>query len=243
MPTATLLLAGIVSILTGVVFASVALAIGRRPTPREMRRANLTFGLWWGLLGAYLVVQGAVTVVAAYDALTLDAYLATRLLIIPLLAGAVGCLMHHLVYLYTGSERWSAAAGLAYAPIGGLLAYATFGTAQELRVSEWLVTLDDSGAPYRLAYVLVGIPPILGSLAYLALLRRVQDPLQRMRVWLVSLSIIAYVGSGLAARLAATDAVKVVTLVGLGIAAASLVLVAYHPPRALVAWVAGRREA
>lgn len=233
MPTTTLLVAGAVSIATGLAFAFVAMVITRRPTPADVRIGNLTLGLWWGLLGAYLCLQGALTIVASYDALTLEVYLATRALIIPLLCGAVASLVHHLSFLYTGNARLSGRLALIYVPIAALFAYATFAIPQTLEVSPWLIGLDDSHPLYRLTYALVGLPPILASFAYLALLRRVSDPLQRMRVWLVSLTIAAYVGSGLVARLTATDTVKFVTLVGFGLAAAGLVLVAYQPPRAL----------
>lgn len=233
MPSASLLVAGAVSVLTGFAFLFVAGQIARRDVATDMRAGNRTLALWWGLLGAYLLLQGGLTTAAAYGALTLDVYLASRALAIPLLCAACASLVHHLVFLYTGDRRRSAWIAFLYAPVFLLFLYATFGQPQTLRVSTWLVGLDDTGAAYRLTYALVGLPPILASLAYLRLLRHVKDPLARFRIRLVALTIAAYVGSGLAARLAADDLTKLVTLVGFGLAAAGLVLLAYNPPRRL----------
>lgn len=233
MPSASLLVAGAVSVLTGIAFLFVALQIAQRAVATDMRAGNRTLALWWGLLGCYLLLQGVLTAFAASDALTFDVYLASRVLAIPLLCAACASLVHHLVFLYTGDRRRSAWAALLYVPVFLLFVYATFGQPQTLRVSAWLVGLDDSGTPYRLTYAFVGLPPILASLAYLRLLRHVTDPLARFRIRLVALTIAAYVGSGLAARLAAGDLTKLVTLVGFGLAAAGLVLLAYNPPRRL----------
>lgn len=243
MPTTTLLTAALVSVLTSLAFLVVALQISRRATSPDLRAANRSLGLWWGLLGAYLLLQGVLTAMAAYDALTLGTYLATRALAIPLLCGAAAALVHHLLFLYTGNARLSGGLSLLYVPIALLFAYATYAQPQTLHVSAWLVGLDDSSPAYRLTYALVGLPPILASLAYLGLLRHTSNPLVRFRVRLVSLTLATYVGGGLAARLAASDAVKFLTLVGFGLAAAILVLIAYNPPRALRARLEGGKRA
>lgn len=235
MPVTTLLVAGTSSIVTGLAFGYVALAIQRRLTSPDTRLANLTLSTWWGLLGIYLALHGALTVLAGYSSLSLEVYLALRIVMIPLLCGSVASLVHHLVFIYTGNPRLSKGLAAVYIPITILFAYATFASPQTLHVSAWLVSLDDSAPAYALTYALVGIPPILASFAYLALLRSVKDPVLRMRIWLVSLTIASYIGSGLAARLSSSDGVKFVTLVGFGFAAAILVLVAYHPPPKLLA--------
>ena len=233
MVTASLLVAGGVSILTGLAYGYVAFKVARRRLSADAHTANLTLALWWGLLGAYLLIQGALTVLAGLDALTFGAYLASRVIIIPLLCGSVAALIHHMTYLYTGNAPRSAALAAIYIPIAILFAYATFAQPQELRISPWLISLDDSSLVYRLVYILVGVPPILACVAYYALLRRVREPVLRFRIRLVSISIGLYIAGGLAARLTAGDAVKFVTLVGFGSAAAALVLLAYRPPDAI----------
>lgn len=239
MPVATLALAGTVSMMTGLAYAYVARVVAQRDTSRDTRAASLSLALWWGMLGAYLLVQGALTIVASFGALTSDAYFASRILAIPLLCGGVAALVHHLTYLYTGNRKLSNALALVYVPIALLFAYATWTAPHQLTVSSWIVELDDSSPAYKLTYLLVGLPPIVASIAYYALLRRIQDPVRRYRVRLVSLTIAAYIGSGLVARLGASDLFKFVTLVGFGLAAAIMVLLAYRPPRVVLARLQG----
>ena len=227
----TLATAGGVSIATGLAFGVVARAVSRRAVAPENLIARRAHAAWWLALGAYLVLQGALTLVAAADALTLGTYLASRVIAIPLLCAATWGITFYLVHLYTGSARLAVPLGLMYAGVAALFFWATFGGAgQELRVEPWLVGLDDDAPAYRAIYVLVGLPPILASLAFLTLLPRLDTREQRYRVVLLAGSILAYVGSGLAARLAADDAIVFATLVPLGLAAGVASVAAYHPP-------------
>jgi hypothetical protein len=230
--TLTLLAAGILGLATGLAFAYVAHAVTRRPASPENRPAQLGHATWWLGLGAYLVLQGGLTVLAAFDALSGDAYVASRLLAIPLLCACVWGITFYLTFLYTGRNQAGVWLGIAYALVAAVFFYATFGQGPlTMRKAQWVIEIDDSSPLYRIVYVLVGAPPILASLAYLSLLRRVRDPAQRRRILLVAGSILAYVGSGLAARLAASDLVIFVTLVLFGGGAALMSLAAYrtHP--------------
>lgn len=228
---ASLLLSGVLSILTGASFGLVARAIHRRPTTAAAVRARRAHATWWGALGAYLVLQGALTAAAAYDALGSDAYLASRALAIPLLCAATWGITSYLLYLYTGRSGSFAWVGAFYGLVALVFAYATITGPRSLQVDEWNIGLDDSGLIYLLVYPLVGVPPIVASLAYLGLLRRIEDPAQRYRIVLTAGSILLYVGSGLAARLASTDGLFFVVLVAFGLGAAAASLAAYYPPR------------
>lgn len=230
---ATLLAAGAISIAMGVAFGLVAREVGRRGAGGShaiARRAHVT---WWAALGSYLVLQGALTMLAGANALDERSYAASRVIAIPLLCASVWGISTYLVYLYTGRERAGRVLGWAYAAVGALFAYVTFaGGMPRILIHEWTIGLDDTAPGYRIVYLLVGLPPIVASIAYLALLRRTSDPVQRYRIKLVGGSILAYVASGLAARLAENDVLIFVTLVLLGGGAAVASVAAQFPPRA-----------
>lgn len=230
MVVGTLAAAGAVSAATGVAFLTVARAVWQRPPSPEHASAHRGHVAWWSGLGIYLVLQGALTAAAATGSLSLGVYLASRVLAIPLLCGSAWGISFYMAYLLTGrpdAGRWLA---LGYALVAAAFIFATYGTPQSLVVKRWIVSLDDRGALYRAVYVLVGLAPVVGSLAYLSLLRRITDPLRRYRIVLVGGSILAYVGSGLATRLVASDLVVFLSLVVLGLAAASASVLAHYPP-------------
>ncbi|HEX2066348.1 MAG TPA: hypothetical protein VHI93_05995, partial [Candidatus Thermoplasmatota archaeon] len=135
------------------------------------------------------------------------------------------------VFLYTGSRRGGRLLAALYVLVAAAFFHATFVERPPLEVRPWLVGFEDSSLLYRSVYALVGLPPIVASLAYLSLLRHTQDPAQRRRVLLTSLGILAYVGGGLAARLADDDLVVFLTLVPLGLLSAAATLMAHTPPR------------
>lgn len=230
MSASTLALAGGLSIVTGVSFAFVARAVSHRLATDARRLARRAHAAWWLCLGAYLVLQGALTILAGAGRVSLDTYLASRILAIPLLCGAVWGLTFYLAFLYTGRTGAALPLAVLYAVAAAAFYYATFSVPQTLSVRTWLIEVDDSGALYRIVYALVGLPPILASLAYFALLRRAREPEQRYRIALLGGSILAYLGGGLAARLFADDTVIFVTLVVFGLGAAAASLAAYHPP-------------
>jgi len=237
MAVLTLVAAGAISVAAGLSFLFVARAVSHRDASGDRLFARRAHTLWWGGLGAYLLSQGTFTLLAAFDALDPRLYIGSRVLIIPVLCAATWGITFYLTYLYKGSARavWPLAA--LYALVAALFYYATYGGApQSMTVEAWLVTLDDDSTLYRLVYALVGLPPIVASFAYLGLLRRVKDREQRYRIVLVSSAILLYVGSGLAARLAASDVVIFLTLVVFGLAAAGMSLAAYYPP----VWVRAR---
>ena len=232
----TLLISGALLVVTGASFALVGRAVRRHPAGERHRVGLLGAVAWWWGLAAYLLLQGSLTLWAGAYGLPVEAYLASRLASVPLICGAAWGITFHLVYLYTGSRRAGAALGVLYALTAVLFLYATFThEPRALSGDRWNVTLEggDADPLVRIVYVLVGVPPIAASLAYLSLLRRAEDPLQRWRILLVAGSILAYVGSGLAARLALGDAPKLATLAVLGLAAAAAALAAYYPPRAV----------
>lgn len=231
MPSPTLLTSGVVSIVAGVSFLFVARAVSQRDAtgPRLLaRRAHMT---WWGGLALYLLTQGALTLAAAADALSAGVYVGSRVVMIPVLCAATWGIAFYLTYLYTGDARAARPLAAFYALVALVFFYATYSVPQSLTVERWIITLDDSSTLYKLVYALVGLPPIVASVAYLLLLRRVKGLEQRYRILLAASAILLYVASGLAARLSANDAIIFATLVPLGFLAAGISLAAYYPPR------------
>jgi hypothetical protein len=226
----TLALAGGLSIVTGLAFAIVARAVSQRMATEDRRLARRAHAAWWLCLGAYLVLQGALTILAGTGRATIDLYLASRIVAIPLLCASVWGLTFYLVFLYTGSTRAAIPLGVLYAAAAAVFFYATFSVPQALIVRTWLIGIEDSGPLYRFVYAIIGLPPILASVAYFGLLRRARQPEQRYRIALLGGSILAYIGSGLAARLFASDAAIFATLVVMGLGAAAASLAAYYPP-------------
>ncbi|MBI4393921.1 MAG: hypothetical protein HY556_09025 [Euryarchaeota archaeon] len=235
----TLAFAGALSIVTGVAFVMVGRAVHARPVSDESRLARFGAAAWWWALGAYLVLQGSVTVVAAQDALTLEMFLLSRVVANPLLCISVWGITYYLVHLFTGSKKAAIALGALYATVLGIFFISTFESGRTLRVDPWIVGLDPGGDLQRVVYVMVGLPPILSSIAYLSLLTQVTEPLQRYRIVLVAGTILGYIGSGLVAFLGTDDTLKFVVLVVFGMGAAAASLLAYYPPRFVVRWLGG----
>lgn len=150
---------------------------------------------------------------------------------IPLLCAAVWGISTYLLHLYTGDRHWPLMLAIFYTLVAGLFFFVTFGQGdRELETGTWVLGYDDSAPLYRLVYVLVGAPPLVASIAYLALTRRTQTYAQRYRILLGGASILLYVGMGLIARLAAPDFVIFLTLVPLGALAAVAAVLARYPP-------------
>lgn len=231
MATATLVVAGSVSVLTGLAFALVGRAVALRSATGGRTLARGAHATWWLALGCYLVVHGGLTLAAGLDALDDGFYLATRAVLIPLLCAATWGITFYLVYLYTGRTRAATPLAVLYSAVAAAFFYATFAGRPAIVRGEWTLGLDDAAPLYTVVYALVGLPPILASAAYLLLLRRAHTVEQRYRILLVAGSIFAYVASGLAARYAHHDALIFVTLVVFGLGAALASLAAYYPPR------------
>lgn len=234
--SATLAVSGVTQLAAGVAYVLVARRLARRRVEGESALAAGAFVAWWGALGAYMLLWGVLTVVASGGYAPLGLFLGLRVVSVPLLMVSVAGLTFHVAYLWTGRR------GL-FLPIAGF--YALCGIAffaltfveppTRVNVGAWLVELSRPGGTPLLnrLYVAIGLPPILASLAYGSLYRRVHEPIQRYRVALVAGSIFLWVASGLAARVAAGDFLKFFTLTVLGLAAAAAVVLAYYPPPGL----------
>lgn len=246
MVAGTLALSALLQLLTAASFLRVGATLRRRAVSGEKRRAALAFVAWWWGVAAYLVVQGFLTMLAAAGVAPLPLYVAAHVASAPLLAASVWGIAFYVLYLFTGWERLALPLGAFYAACG--VAYVAllpwYGVRAPL-VSAWLVGLEYArplDARYSLVLAAFALPPILGSLAYLSLVPRLATRAQKYRATLVSLGILAWLGSGLVVRLGSNDLAKAVNLTIVGLLTALTVLAAYHPPRRVARWLAEPEE-
>lgn len=232
----TLAVSGLTQLVAGVAYVVVARRLASRRVEGDARLASRAFVAWWGALGAYMLLWGTLTLSAAFGYASLGLLLGLRVVSVPLLMASLGGLTYHVLYLFTGRRGLFVPVAAFYA-LGGLAYFAlTFlEPPAEVRVGAWTVEPTRPGGTPLLnrLYVALGLPPILASLAYGALYARVREPMQKYRVALVAGSLFLWVGSGLAARVAAGDFAKFFTLTVMGLAAALAVVLAYYPPPGL----------
>lgn len=239
----TLALAGVTQLIVGGAFALVGNRLRKRPVAEAARGPTLAFAFWWLGLAVYLVLQGALDVAAVAGWAPLEAHLGIRLFSGPLLCAAVAGLAYHILFILTGRRALAWPVGVYYAVAA--VAYDALilvGHPAGVLAADWQVDLVPAPATTdpRWGAVLasIGLPVILCSIAFLVLARRVVSREQRMRANLVGSSMLLWVGSGLLAQLAGTNAEKFVTLVVFGLAAAILVFIAYYPPGPVRRWIA-----
>lgn len=234
MPEGSLAVTAAVHFATAASFAAVAIAVARR-TGSGSHQAGAAFAVWWGGLAGYLGLQGLLLATAALSRPSFQAFLWSRLAAIPLLCAAAGGLTYYILYLLTGRAWLRVPVALLYLATAAAFHVVTFVPQPTgLRQTPWTIELELASAPaLKLAvYAAVGLPPILGSGALLWTSRRMERP-QRYRARLVGAAILAYVGSGLAAFTTGGQALQMLVLLGMGLVAAVLVLVAYFPPQRL----------
>lgn len=227
--------------------AGLYLAIGRHAarssfTPEGQSGARL-FRFWWWGLGAMSALTGAQGLLAAFwnDAPWIGLAAATTQFLYVLGACAsLWGLMCYLWFLYTGSLRatpfFAFFYGLVYVAAGASLAWQRVSGFEPYEYAvgiRYAMPLPDSGLIYSLFYSLLLLPQILVAVLYLALYRRVGDRQARLRVVLVSASLLVLLVLTYAAGasghsfdawwLSAQQALVLLTSAG--------VLLAHRPPR------------
>lgn len=187
------------AVVLAVALTSAALVVRRRRLQERQPRPARWFAAWWLLLGAawatwavdtWLVdaARGSGGALAAID-------LALSSIYFLLILMAFASLFGYLLYLYTGREgiAWISLAVygvLALALIGMLVLSHPAGTS--------VVTGIDAArfGPYQAAAdavrVALLLPAVLAALALVLVPRRIEDPVVRHRVLLVSASLFLY---------------------------------------------------
>jgi hypothetical protein len=238
----TLALAGAVQLVTAASFIAVGARLRRRWVSPRDRLANQALVAWWWGLAAYMLMQGAFGLAGAVGWTSLSAYVASRALAGLLICFAAWGLAYHILFLFTGWRRLAIPLGLYYAVVA--VAYdRSILNHHPLAVvaGDWevlLVFASPLADPLWTAVLAsVGLPPVLGSLAYLTLLRKVEMREQRYRIILVATSIILWVTTGFAAQVGGGPFLKYLTVVVFGLLASIVVFAAYFPPAPVRRWL------
>src|SRR5688500_13193417 len=233
---------GFVLLLTAVAFAAVGHRFHSRPVGTANLAARTAFVTWWWAFAAYLAGQGFLDVAAAYGYAPLQAHFAFRLMVGPLLSLAAWGLAFHIVFLWSGRGGWAFGLAAYYAAAAGFYdALVWLGSPNAVVVTDWAAALSydvpPSGLLWNATLATIGLPLVLGSAAYLGLLREVADREQRYRIMLVGGSLLVWVVSGFAAEVAGSTTVRFVAIVVLGLLTSGAVVAAYHPPGPIARWL------
>lgn len=230
---------GLVTLGVNFVAALVCLGIGislaRRKPQGPARRASIAFSVWWIALAVDMLLNNAPKTLVLAGFAPPPLIVAVTYAVVAAMSLMFWGLVYYLVYLFTGREG-------AFWPVTIFYAI-TFVLATTFIASLHPVGATPSGGiayanqPSAVAALLWGasilLPPILGSLAYGALVFRVKDAFRRYRIALVSTSMFLWFTTALVANApgASSDlragglAVGLLALLGLALA--------YFPPAAL----------
>lgn len=238
----TLALSSALAAVSAATFLHVARSIARRPASPEMRAPARWFAAYWIGAAIFAAIAGVQILVAMAGYTPTALFVATRTAMTLVGSAALAALLAYLLFLYTG-RRLLVQSGALYAGVGLLAAFETLALEPTgVRVGAWHVELTfarEPGLGALLALLLVFVPPLAGAIAYAALWPRVQSPAGRWRIGLVSASLFLWYTGQLASRIASDDLWMFLTRPILGLAVASLTLVAFSPP----AWLRARWDA
>ncbi len=237
MTATTLVASGLISLAMASVYAYVGVRLTQREVAVEARHAVYMFGLWWFALAGLTGLTTARTLLAAAGIVHLGLFVVVTYVNLFLLAIALLGLVYYLVYLFSGRHDTLAPVTACYLVFFFLLA-ATVSSATPVGVdvTGWDASLTfeapPTGTVIQAVLLLFLGPPLVGALAYMSQLFRVEDRTQRYRIGLVSASIVLWFGSAYGVSLlGAGDALWWTIgskLIGLG--AALTILAAYLPP-------------
>ncbi|MEA3165442.1 MAG: hypothetical protein QOJ26_294 [Thermoplasmata archaeon] len=194
------LLATFLSFLSAAGFLLVGRTIQRRDVSPAMRIGQDAFVVWWYALALATVLGTAGQLRFFHD---LDAFLTLTVVLLLILCVGLCGLLFYLVFLFTERRSLLAPMAVGYAFFFIFLTWFIFsGHPTGVETTKWgpMLTYDEpiDQGPVALTALLLFIgPQIIASAGYLALYWKVDDPLLRRRILLVSLSIIAWFGSSL----------------------------------------------
>ncbi|MEA3199411.1 MAG: hypothetical protein QOE90_839 [Thermoplasmata archaeon] len=243
----TLAVEGLVQLATLASFAFVGNVLRARgshePGAGVATRAIVAW--WWGL-GAYLGMLGALDLLAFVGFAPYALHLAARIVGVALLALCAWGFSTYVLYLYGGPSRALFRLTAIYGALAALAFYAEtwIDHPTGVVVSAWASGLAPPADPRLLqgVYAFFAIPLVASILAYASLFVRVREPLQRYRIALVSSSLLAWVVGGFVGA-SSGGAAEFVAVTLLGLLAAGAVVLAYHPPRWVLARIDPESEA
>ncbi|HUR26520.1 MAG TPA: hypothetical protein VM327_10955 [Candidatus Thermoplasmatota archaeon] len=194
------ILAMSLSVFSALGFLLVGRTIQRREVSPRMRIGQHAFVVWWYAL-AFTTAVGALATLSPFH--HLEAFLALTVLTLLILCVGLCGLLFYLVFLFTERRSLLVPMAIGYAGLFlFLLWFILAGQPTGIESTAWgpkLVYANplDDGPLVRVAIALIVGPQVIASLGYLSLYWKVDDPLLRRRILLVSLSIFAWFGSSL----------------------------------------------
>jgi hypothetical protein len=241
----TLLYSGAFALLTAAVYTWVGLKVGRPGLEPDELRAVRMFKLWWHSLAALTYVSAAFLLLGAFGTIDLAIFVSLLYVELGVICLAFWGLAYYLAFLFTGKRGWFVPLGIFYTAFLVLLFYLIV-KSQPIGVTteRWQVSIKyahenllGTGASLVFLFLFLG-PQVIGAIAYFTLYFRTDDPWARYRIGMVSLSLLAWFGSSIAAGLlgASQDESWMLASRVISLAAALVILMAYRPP----AWVRRR---
>ena len=237
------------SLLSAFGFLLVGRTIQKRDVSRSMRIAQDAFVVWWYALAATTLL-GAATNLPFFE--DLEAFLTLTILSLLVLSVGLCGLLFYLVFLFT--EKRSLLVPMAIGYAGFFLFLTWFILAPQpvgVESTDWGRELVYADPDYEAEGPLVGLaialiigPQLVASLGYLSLYWKVDDPMLRRRILLVSLSILAWFGSsliGTGSGVAESDWWRLTSRL-IGLAAAATIYYAYTGIRPSDPYGAGPKE-
>lgn len=222
------------SIVSAIFFGTVAYVLARREVSAPMRGANRAFVTWWAAIGASGLLTGMQMALAVSGFRSVPFFMAVGLVNLVLVCLALWGLLHYLMVLIANTRSFAYPLAFLYVLLAAYFAYLTFSSKYTtVEVDGWTAMLGPQEVP-SLAYLVILLalilgPQMLAALAYLTLAFRVDDPVARKRILIVSLSILIWFGSATVVALATPRGSKpgdtwqlVSRLLGVGAAAAIL---------------------
>jgi hypothetical protein len=229
----------------GAIAAAIYLAVGRRVAQRAVspvsRAAARSFSLWWRIIGLISAAAALAGVATLLEAWTVPALATFGILVLLAALAALACLLHFLVFVYTGWQRaWVGVAVFyagCFAALLHLLLWADPVGLREGATGPQLVFAHDlQDNPYvRVLGVVLTLPIVAATVAYATLFFRDRDPTVRYRVALTSVSLAVWFVFPLANTLAGTRPSLALAAASrlIGLLGAAGVYLAYHPPAAV----------
>ena len=234
----TLLFSTLFGLVSAGIYSYVGWRLGKRViASAEGRLAWGSFTVWWYGLAVSTLITGFQNLFGAVGLTNLPLFVtATYINIFPACIALWG-LLYYLIYLFTGNRRSLLPLTIFYIIYYVLLVYyTTVRIPNSVEVGRWGTTLiyrtPTTGPFFVILAVLLLVPQIIGSIAYLTLYFRVTDITQKYRILLVSGSIMIWLLSpyvAIAGGLAQHDSWQIGSRI-LGLAAPLTVLMAYLPP-------------
>jgi hypothetical protein len=234
----TLLTSAIFSLVSAVVYGLVGFQLSRRVVGNAASNfAWKLFTLWWFSLAVSTLTGFIFNLMGAIGRPILPVFVALTYANLLIICIALWALLYYLIYLFTGKPGILIPLSAFYLIYFVLLVYyITVSTPNGVEVGRWTTSLKFlfplSGPLIMFILLLLVLPQILGSLAYLTLFFRVEERTQKYRILLVSLSLVIWFGLALVAPaigIASEDWWQVASR-AIGLGAALVILMAYRPP-------------